>query len=79
MSNILSKRHLKTQNAPENNDNKDILNDSQNNSALAILKNLRAKNQDRISIAHLNINSIRNKFEMISDLVIGNIDIMVVS
>ena len=52
------------------------LNDSNCDSAVASLVNLRMKNPDRIIIAHLNINSIRNKFEMVSELIIGNVDIM---
>ena len=79
MGNNPSKCYLKTPNSPGNTDNNDILSDSQCDLALDILKNLRTKNQDRISIGHLNINSIRNKFEMLSDLVIGNIDILVLS
>ena len=43
------------------------------------LQNLRKKNPNRIIISHLNINSIRNKIEMISDIIIGNIDIMLFS
>ena len=40
---------------------------------------IRKKNLDRIIIAQLNINSIRNKFELLSDATIGNIDILMVS
>ena len=79
MDKNLSKCYLKTQNSSGNIYNNDILNDSQCYSPFDILKNLRTKNQDCISITHLNINSIRNKFEMILDQVIGNIDILVVS
>ena len=43
------------------------------------LQNLRKKNPNRIIISHLNINSIRNEIEMISDIIIGNIDIMLFS
>ena len=35
------------------------------------LKEIRLKNSNRIVIAHLNINSLRNKFDMLSDLIYG--------
>ena len=44
-----------------------------------ILKDIRMKNIHKIVIGHLNINSIRNKIEMISDLIRGNIDIFLIS
>ena len=44
-----------------------------------ILDNLRVKNMNRIIFAHLNINSIRNKFDMLSDLIRGKIDILLIS
>ena len=43
------------------------------------LKDLRIKYYNRVIFAHININSIRNKFGMISDLVTGNIDILLIS
>ena len=43
------------------------------------LKVLRAKNLNKIIISHININSIRNKFDILTDLVIGKIDILLVS
>ena len=48
-------------------------------SSYTILKNLRLKNNNRIIFGHININSIRNKFDMISDLVKGSIDILLIS
>ena len=44
-----------------------------------VLKNLRVKNINRIIIAHININSIKNKFDTLTDLVTGKIDILLVS
>ena len=44
-----------------------------------ILSELRKKNFGRLIIGHLNINSIRNKFEALKLLLHGNIDIFVVS
>ena len=43
------------------------------------LKSLRTCNPDKFVFAHLNINSIRNKFEMLSDQIKGNIDVLLVS
>ena len=40
------------------------------------ISDLRCKNVNKIVIAHLNIYSIRNKFEMLKDMVSGNIDIL---
>ena len=42
------------------------------------LRNLRTKNQNKIIIAHLNINSIRNKFEVLSLSFYGVIDILMI-
>ena len=43
------------------------------------LKKLRQKNLNRIIIAHININSVRNKFELIKNSIKDNIDIFMVS
>ena len=43
------------------------------------LKILKMANINRLVIGHLNINSIRNKFEASSSLIRGNIDICVIS
>ena len=45
----------------------------------SILKKLRMKNIHKIVIGHLNINSIRNKIEMVSYLITGNIDIFLIT
>ena len=42
------------------------------------LNEMRKKNPNRIIIAHLNINSIRNKFEILKE-VVGKIDILLIS
>ena len=47
-------------------------------SPYSILNNLRIKNSSRIILGHLNVNSIRNKFDMVSDLS-GKIDIFLIS
>ena len=43
------------------------------------LKDLRCKNPNRVIFAHLNINSIRNKFDILRDMVTKNIDILFIS
>ena len=43
-----------------------MINDSQN--PHNVLKDLRTKNLDRVIIGHLNINSIRNKFDYFKDI-----------
>ena len=44
-----------------------------------ILNNLRIQNLNRIIVGHININSIRNKFEMLSTLVRDKVDILLIS
>ena len=44
-----------------------------------LLQNLRLKNNERILIAHLNINSIPNKIGLLEDLVHNRLDILLVS
>ena len=46
---------------------------------LAVLKSVRRKNTRRIIFAHLNINSLRNKFDALVDQIKGNVDILVIS
>ena len=43
------------------------------------LKSLRTSNLDKLVFAHLNVNFIRNMFEMLSDQIKGNIDVLLVS
>ena len=43
------------------------------------LKSLRAKNHDKLIFAHLNINSIRNKFIILKEFVKNTIDILLIS
>ena len=44
-----------------------------------ILKNIKINNINRLVIGHLNINSIRNKFQSLNHIIGGNIDILVVT
>ena len=43
------------------------------------LKDIRITNLNCIGIFHININSIRNKFELLAEAVIGNVDILMVT
>ena len=52
-------------------------NESGNN--LSILDRVRLNNADRLIIDHLNINSLRNKFEMLREIVQDKLDILLVS
>ena len=44
-----------------------------------ILKDLRCKNLNRILIGHLNINSLRNKFEILESSIAVNLDMLMIS
>ena len=52
---------------------------TQANDCISVLKALRSDNSDKLVFAHININSIRNKFEFLSTQVKGNIDVLMVS
>ena len=43
------------------------------------IKDLRNSNLNRIILGHLNGNSLRNKFDILMDIVLGNIDILFLS
>ena len=43
------------------------------------LKALRLKNFNKLILAHLSINSLRNKFEFLISLIKDNIDILMIS
>ena len=43
------------------------------------LKNIRVKYSKKIIIGHLNINSVRNKLELLSSFIGGKIDILMIS
>ena len=42
-------------------------------------RDVRKRNLKRIILGHLNVNSIRNKFDLLVDQIKGNVDIMVIS
>jgi len=43
------------------------------------LIDLRNKNKNRLILGHLNVNSIRNKIEMLSNIIVGKLDILLLS
>ena len=46
---------------------------------MKVLKNIRQKHSNRLVIAQLNFNSIRNKFTSLSNMTKDNIDILLIS
>ena len=50
-----------------------------NSDVYSNLENIRKNNSKKIIIAHLNINSVRNKFDFLADIVKDNIDILMIS
>ena len=45
----------------------------------SLLNELRIKNLNRVIIGHLNLNSIRNKIEILSSIVVGKLDLLLIS
>ena len=43
------------------------------------LAHFRKYNQNKLDVAHLNINSLRNKSELLTEKTKGNVDILVIS
>ena len=43
------------------------------------LKNIKQKNANRVTIAQINVNSIRNKFDFLCEMIRGNIDILLIT
>ena len=63
----------------ENKDHQERCNDTNNiKDVLQELKEIRRKNINRIIIAHLNINSLANKFDQLKLIIQDNIDILVI-
>ena len=52
---------------------------SVNSVSVGSIRDVRKRNLKRIILGHLNINSIRNKFDLLVDQIKGNFDIMVIS
>ena len=62
-----------------NNDITDGYDTELSKSFTSSLKSVRAKNINRIIFSHININSIRNKFELLANAVTGNVDVLLIS
>ena len=43
------------------------------------MKNLRFKNWNKVIIGHININSLRNKFELLTEMVWDKVDLLMIS
>ena len=56
-----------------------VRNDENDSDPLLILKKLKISNLNRLIIGHLNINSLRYKFESLKLLIKGNLDIIVIT
>ena len=52
---------------------------SVNSVSVGSVRDVRKRNLKRIILGHLNINSIRKKFDLLVDQIKGNVDIMVIS
>ena len=50
-----------------------------NSDVYSNLENIRKNNSTKIIIAHININSVRNKLDFLADIVKDNIDILIIS
>ena len=83
---LLIKNFSKTVNSAwliNGNDNNEVLNLTNSSivsfCSMSQLSNLRSKNTGNIIFSYLNINSIRNKFENLCELVAGNVDILCIA
>ena len=54
-------------------------NDTEIKDPQSFLKDIRINNINRLNIGQLNINSLRKKFEQLSTMINGNIDIFIIS
>ena len=52
---------------------------SESSNNLSILDRVRLNNTDRLIIGHLNINSLRNKFEMLREILLDKLESLLVS
>ena len=55
------------------------LEDKKRTDAKTILKSIRQENTNNVVFAHININSLGNKFELLADQVKVNIDVLMIS
>ena len=62
--------------------NKSILNtntSNEGNNENNVLKSLKLKNSNKVIIGHININSLRNKFELLTEMVRDKVDLLMIS
>ena len=55
------------------------LEDKKRTDAKTILKSIRQENTNNVVFAHININSLGNKFELLADQLKVNIDVLMIS
>ena len=55
------------------------INDNDNDDPKKLLRTLKAKNNERPIVAHININFLNSKFEPLKDIIKDNVDILLVS
>ena len=65
--------------APKSPRNENNIENSDEGLPHTTLQNLRLKNVDKIILGHININSIRNKFHLLADMIRGRVDILLIS
>ena len=70
---------LQNLNDNDNRDQQQLVEEFNDSSNLISLNEIRVKNQDKVIIAHLNISSIRNKLEVLASMVMGKVDILLIS
>ena len=61
--------------------NKSILNtntSNEGNNENNVLKSLKLKNSNKVIIGHININSLRNKFELLTEMVRDKVDLLMI-
>ena len=75
------KNSISTEENPPSYDKAAIENniDADNGDVYSIISKVKIENANKIIIAHLNINSIRNKIDMLSDIVKNKIDILCIT
>ena len=56
-----------------------VISDSEVPNSSEILKKVKLNNVNRLVIGHININSLRNKYEYLKTQIKGNIDILVIT
>ena len=65
-------------NTIDNSNHNDVAKEETDTNAFSSIKDYRVKNSNRVILANLNINSIRNKFSSLKELVSNNIDVLVI-